>query len=124
MKTERQKPSQLIQPLVIPEWKWDNIFMDVVVGLPNTVKGNSSIWVVMDLLTKSTHFFLIKINYHLQKLAEIYNSEIVKLHGTPSSVVLNRDSRFKSRFWESLQASLGTKLRLSFAYHPQTDYHI
>ncbi|XP_050908927.1 uncharacterized protein LOC127122669 [Lathyrus oleraceus] len=73
------------------------------------------------ILTKSAHFIPMKINYSLQKLAELYIDEIVKLHGIPSSIVSDRDPRFTSRFWESLQTALGTKLRLSSAYHPQTD---
>lgn len=63
----------------------------------------------------------MRINYPLQKLLELYIDEIVKLHGIPSSIVSDRNSRFASRFWESLQVSLGTKLKLSSAYHPQTD---
>lgn len=61
------------------------------------------------------------ISYPFQKLDELYIYEIVKLHGIPSSIVLDRNSRFTSRFWESLQVSLGTKLKLGFAYHPQAD---
>jgi transposase InsO family protein len=55
------------------------------------------------------------------KLAEIYIDQIVRLHGIPSSIVSDRDPRFTSMFWESLQVALGTKLRMSSAYHPQTD---
>ena len=86
-------------------------------GLTRTIKGIDSIWVIVDKLTISVHFIPIKISYMLH---EIYISEIVKLHGIPSSIVSDRDMRFMSRFWENLQESLGTKLRLSSAYHPQT----
>ena len=120
-KIEHQKPSGLMQPLSIPEWKWDSISMDFVTNLPRTVKGSDAIWVVVDRLSKSTHFIPIKLNYPLHKLAEIYIEQIVKLHGVPSSIVSDRDPRFTSRFWESLQKALGTKLKLSSAYHPQTD---
>lgn len=75
----------------------------------------------MDKLTKSAHFIPIRINYPLQKLGEIYIWQIVKLYGVPLSIVSDRDPRFTSRFWESLQGDLGTKLRLSSAYHPETD---
>lgn len=71
----------------------------------------------MDKMTKSAHFVTINISYPLQKLAEIYISEIVKLHGTLSRIVSDRDPRFTSRFWESLQEALGTRLRLVFSYH-------
>jgi len=95
--------------------------MDFVVGLSRTVKGSDSIWVIVDRLSKSAHFLPIRINYPLQNLAEIYMKHIVKLHGVPSSIVSDRDPRFTSRFGESLQSALGTKLKLSSAYHPHTD---
>ncbi|GAU45527.1 hypothetical protein TSUD_400740 [Trifolium subterraneum] len=72
-------------------------------------------------LTKSAHFIAIKIGTLVPKLAEIYVEQIIRLHGIPSSIVSDRDPKFTSRFWESLQEVLGTKLRLSSAYHPQTD---
>ena len=95
--------------------------MDFVVSLPRTSRGCDSIWVVVDRLTKSAHFIPINITYPLKKLTELYISEIVRLHGIPSSIVSDRDPRFTSRFWESLHKALGTKLRVSSAYHPQTD---
>jgi hypothetical protein len=120
-KIEHQKPSGLMQPLFVPKWKWDSISTDFVEALPKTVKGFDSIWVIVDRLTKSTHFVPIKIGMSVAKLAEIYIEQIVRLHGIPSSIVFDRDPRFTSKFWESLQVALGTKLRLSSAYHPQTD---
>ncbi|GAU36214.1 hypothetical protein TSUD_363690 [Trifolium subterraneum] len=90
-------------------------------GLPKTAKGNEVIWVVVDRLTKSAHFIAIKIGTLVPKLAEIYVEQIIRLHSIPSSIVSDRDLKFTSRFWESLQEALGTKLRLSSAYHPQTD---
>ncbi|GAU34562.1 hypothetical protein TSUD_29080 [Trifolium subterraneum] len=120
-KIEHQKPSGLLQPLFIPEWKWDSIAMDFVGGLPKTARGNEVIWVVVDRLTKSAHFIAIKIGTLVPKLAEIYVEQIIRLHGIPSSIVSDRDPKFTSRFWESLQEALGTKSRLSSAYHPQTD---
>ncbi|MCI28761.1 retrotransposon protein, partial [Trifolium medium] len=95
--------------------------MDFVGGLPRTTRGNEVIWVIVDRLTKSAHFIAIKTGMLVPKLAEIYVEQIVRLHGIPSSIVSDRDPRFTSRFWESLQEALGTKLRLSSAYHPQTD---
>jgi len=77
--------------------------------------------VIVDRLTKSSHFVPIKIGMSVTKLAEMYIEQIVRLHGIPSSIVSDRDPRFTSKFWESLQTALGTKLRLSSAYHPQTD---
>ena len=75
----------------------------------------------MDRLTKTTHFVPVRMMYPLQKLAQLYVEEIVRLHGVPVSIVSDRDPRFTSRFWESLQAALGTDLRFSTAFHPQTD---
>nr|KYP53511.1 Transposon Ty3-G Gag-Pol polyprotein [Cajanus cajan] len=120
-KVEHQKPSGLMQPLDVPVWKWDSISMDFVVGLPKTVKNLDAIWVIVDRLTKSAHFIPINIRYSLERLTKLYISEIVRLHGVPTSIVSDRDPRFTSRFWESLHKALGTKLKLSSAYHPQTD---
>jgi len=92
--------------------------MDFVGALPKTVKGFDSIWVIVDRLTNSAHFIPIKIGMSVARLVEIYIEQIVKLHGIPSSIVSDRDPMYISTFWESLQASLGTKLRLSSAYHP------
>ena len=120
-KVEHQKPAGLMQPLEIPEWKWDSISMDFVTGLPNTSRGCDAIWVIVDRLTKSAHFIPINISYLVSKLAEIYTNVIVKLLGVPLCIVSDRDPRFTSEFWKSLQEALGSKLRLSSAYHPQTD---
>ncbi|XP_050915611.1 uncharacterized protein LOC127130688 [Lathyrus oleraceus] len=75
-------------------------------------------------LTKLAHFILIQLNYPLERLIELYIEKIVSLHGIPLSIISDRDLRFTSRFWESLQKALGMKLRLRFAYHPHIDDHI
>jgi len=80
-KIQHQKPSGLMQPLFVPEWKWDSIPMDFVGALPKTVKGFDSIWVIVDRLTKSAHFVPIKTSMSVAKLAEIYIEQIVRLHG-------------------------------------------
>ena len=98
MKAEHQIPSGLLQPIRILEWKWDRITMDFVVGFPLTGREHDSIWVVVDQLTKSTHFLLVRTDYSLDKLVELYIEEIVRLHGIPVSIISNRDSRFNSRF--------------------------
>ena len=95
--------------------------MDFVTSLPNTARGFDAIWVVVDRLTKSAHFIPINMSFPLTKLAEIYIRIIMKLHGAPSSIVSDRDPRFTSEFWKSLQEALGSKLKLSSAYHPKTD---
>ncbi|XP_062113261.1 uncharacterized protein LOC133824401 [Humulus lupulus] len=105
VKAEHQKPAGFLQPIQIPEWKWEEITMDFVVGLPKTSKQHDTIWVIVDRYTKSAHFL----------------PEIVRLHGVLVSIILDRDARFTSLFWESLQRALGTKLKFTTAYHPQSD---
>ncbi len=117
VKAEHQVPSELLQTISIPEWKWDCITMDFVTGLPLTQKKHDTIWVIVDRLTKSVHFLPIKTDYSLEKLAEIYIAEIVRLHGVPTSIISDQDLRFTSRFWKKLQESLGTQLHFSTAFH-------
>ena len=95
--------------------------MDFVVGLPLTGRKHDSVWVVVDRLTKSAHFLPERTDYSLDKLAELYIKEIVRLHGIPISIISDRDPRFTSRFWGKLQEALGTRLNFSTAFHPQTD---
>jgi hypothetical protein len=121
VKAEHQRPTGLLQPLKIPEWKWEEITMDFIVGLPRTQKGYNSIWVVVDRLTKVVHFIPVNTTYSSARLAELYISRIVCLHGVPKKIISDRGSQFTSRFWEQLHDSLDTKLRFSTAYHPQTD---
>jgi len=97
-KIKHQKPSGLMQPLFVPEWKWDSIFMDFVGALSKTLKGIDSIWVIVDRLTKSAHFIPIKTGMSMARLAEIYIEQVVRLHGIPSSIVLDRHPRFTSMF--------------------------
>ena len=75
----------------------------------------------MDRLTKSAHFLPIKVTCSMDKLATLYVKEIIRLHGTPVSIVSDQDPRFVSRFWTSLQGAMGTEQKFSSAYHPQTD---
>ena len=109
VKAEHQRTAGLLQPLPIPEWKWDKITMDFFTALPRSPKGNNVIWVVVDRLTKSAHFIPFRVGQSTELLADKYLREIVRLHGIPSSIVSDRDTRFRSHFWESLQKSLGTK---------------
>jgi hypothetical protein len=120
-KAEHQKPAGLLQPLPVPEWKWEEIGMDFVTGLPRTQKGNDSIWVIIDRLTKVAHFIPVKTTFGGATLARIYLKEIVRLHGIPRKIVSDKGTQFTSKFWMSLQKAMGTKLDFSTAYHPQTD---
>ena len=105
----------------IPVWKWDEISMDFIVGLPKTQNGHDSIWVIVDRLTKVAHFIPVRANYKGNKLAQLYIDNILRLHGVPSQIVSDRGTQFTARFWKSLHKALGTHLDYSLAYHPQTD---
>ena len=121
IKVEHQAPARKLHPLSIPEWKWEKITMDFVTGLPKTQKGNDAIWIIVDRLTKLAHFLPIRWGCSLDQLAQKYVNEIVRLHGVPISIMLDRDPRFTSRFRRSLQEAMGTRLNFSTAFHPQTD---
>ena len=95
--------------------------MDFVIGLPFIGRKHDSVWVVVDQLTKLAYFLPVRTNYLLDKLAELYIKEIVRLHGIPLSIISDRDPRFTSRFWGKLQEAIGTRLNFSIAFHPQMD---
>jgi hypothetical protein len=121
VKAEHQRPAGLLQPLQVPEWKWEEIAMNFIVGLPRTQSGYDSIWVIVNQLTKVAHFIPIKTTYSGLQLAELYMSRIVCLYGVPKKIVFDRGTQFTSKFWERLQEALDTQLRFSSAYHSQTD---
>jgi hypothetical protein len=121
VKGEHQKPVGLLQLLPIPEWKWDNIGMDFIIGLPRTKSGYDSIWVVVDRLTKVAHFIPVKTTYTSARLVKIYMNRIVCLHGVPKSIVSDRGTQFTPHYWRQLHESLGTRLEFSTTFHPQTN---
>jgi len=121
VKTEHQGPGGLTQDIDIPTWKWEEVNMDFVVGLPRTRRQHDSIWVIVDRFTKSAHFFPVKVSYSAKDYAKLYIKEIVKLHGSPLSIISNRGAQVISHFWRSFQSGLGTQVKLSTAFHPQTD---
>jgi hypothetical protein len=82
--------------------------MDFVVGLPLTSHRHNAILVIMDKLTKSAHFILVRDTYDVTDVAHVFVSEVIHLHGIPKKIISDRDSRFTSRFWTSLQSALGT----------------
>ena len=98
VKAEHQVPTGLLNPLPITKWKWDNITMDFVSGFPLTKQKHDSVWVIVDKLTKSAHFIPVGMDYSMDRLAELYVKEIVRLHGVQLSIVSDRDPRFTSRF--------------------------
>jgi hypothetical protein len=121
VKAEHQIPVDLLHPLKIREWKWEEIGMDFIVGLPRTSTGYDSIWVIVDRLTKVAHFIPVNTTYLGARLAELYMARIVCLHGVPKKIVSDQGSQFTSRFWQKLHECLDTRLNFSSAYHPQTD---
>jgi hypothetical protein len=90
VKAEHQRLAGLLQPLKVPEWKWEEIRMDFIVGLPQTRDGYDSIWVIVDRLTKVAHFIPVRTTYTRAKLAELYMSRIVCLHSVPNKIVSDR----------------------------------
>nr|GEW22117.1 putative reverse transcriptase domain, ribonuclease H-like domain, aspartic peptidase domain protein [Tanacetum cinerariifolium] len=121
VKVECQKPYGLLVQPKIPMWKWERITMDFILKLPKTSNGHDTIWVIVDRLTKSTHFIPTKATNSMKTLTRLYIKEIISRHGMPNSIILDRDSHFSSRFWQSLQNALGTQLDMSMVYHPKTD---
>jgi hypothetical protein len=123
VKAIHMKTAGPLQSLPIPTWKWEDISMDFIVGLPRTAKGYDSIWVIVDRLTKIAHFLPVRAKYTVATYAALYIGRILSLHGIPKTIVSDRGPQFVSKFWEELHKSLGTKLLHSSAYHPQTSGH-
>jgi hypothetical protein len=98
VKVEHQRLAGLLQPLKVSEWKWEEIGMDFIVGLPRTRDGYDSIWVIVDRLNKVAKFIPVKTTYSGAQLAELYMSRIVYLHGVPKKIVSYRGTQFTSRF--------------------------
>lgn len=110
----------LLQPLPIPEKVWNEISMDFIEGLPKS-QGKTTIFVVVDRLTKYAHFMVLTHPYTAKDVAQLFLDNIYKLHGLPVSIVSDRDAVFTSTFWQELFKLQGCQLHLSTSYHPQTD---
>jgi len=110
VKAYHLKPAGLLQPLSVPRWKWEEISMDFIIGLPPTQKGFDLVWVIVDRLMKCAHFIPIRTNYRPHQYVEIYIAQIVRLHGVLRTIVSDRGSQFTARFWEHLHKQLGTDL--------------
>ena len=120
VKAEHQRPAGTLQPLSIPEWKWDKVEMDFVTGFPRSQKGHDAIFVVIDRFSKVAHFLPVKETISASQLADLYVSRIVSLHGVLLEISTDRGSIFTSKFWDSFQEAMGTHLNFSTAYHPQS----
>ena len=103
------------------EWKWEHITMDFVTHLPRTSRKHDAVWVIVDRLTKSAHFLVVWMTFTLEDFYKLYIREIVWLHVVLVSIVSDWDPRFTAQFWKSFQRAMGTQLRMSTAFHPQTD---
>ena len=121
VKAEHQRPTGLLHPLEVAEWKWEHVTMDFVTHLPQTSHRHDAVWVIVDRLKKSAHFLAVRMTFTLEELCRLYIQEIVRLHGVPVSIVSNRDPRFTAHFWKSFQKAMGTQLMMSTAFHPQTN---
>jgi hypothetical protein len=120
VKATHMKAAGPLQSLSIPTWKWEDISMYFIMGLPRTAKGFDSIWVIIDRLTKIAHFLPVKTDHPVAVYAQLYIACILNLHGVPKTIVSDQGPQFVSKFWSELHKSLGTKLLHSSAYHPQT----
>lgn len=110
----------LLQPIPLPLRVWEELSMDFIEGLPKS-GGMTTILVVVDRLSKYAHFLAFKHPFNAQSVAEVFNKEIVRLHGVPEAIISDRDRIYLSNFWIELFKLQGTKLKFSTAYHPQTD---
>jgi hypothetical protein len=120
VKANHHHPTGLLQPHDVPMSKWEVMSMDIVVGLPLTSHRHNSILVIFYKLTKSAHSIPVRDTYDVTDVACVFISEVIRLHGLPKKIISDRDSRFTSRFWTSLQLALGIQLNLSTTYHPET----
>jgi hypothetical protein len=121
LKIEQVKNPGLLQPLGVPNLKFESISMDFIVGLPKTQAGFDNILVVVDRLTKIVHFIPTVSTVTASGVAELFMRNVFKFHGMPSEIISDRDRKFVSEFWTTLFKMFGTKIKLSTAYHPKTN---
>jgi hypothetical protein len=119
-KLEHTLPTRLLQPLPIPEQKWESISMDFTTSLPK-VQGKDYIYVVFDRLTKFAHFYAIPTEYNAVQVVELFFREVFRLHGLPRNIISGRDNWFIGTFWRDLFRLVGTELTPNTNYHPQAD---
>ena len=119
-KVPRTKPYGLLQPLQIAERPWESVTLDYIVKLPPS-RGFDSIVVYVDRLTKAAHFRPTREDISANEAVLLFADNVIRLHGVPKEVITDRGSHFKSTHWKQFHESLGTKVKLSSAYHPTTD---
>jgi len=119
-KSSTQRVPGLLHSLPIPTRPWESIAMDFVSPFPESSDCNY-LWVVICRLTSMVHLVPIRTTTTTSELARLYVCEIVRLHGLAGTIVLDRDSKFTSKFWRETHRLLGTKLLMSMSFHSQTD---
>jgi transposase InsO family protein len=119
-KPDRSKYLGLLQPLPTPDSTWDVVSLDFIEGLPRSAKFDC-ILVVVDKLSRYAHFIPLSHPYTAHTVAHAYMDHVFKLHGMPLALISDRDKVFTSNFWQQLFRLSGTQMRMSSAYHPQTD---
>ena len=95
--------------------------MDFMTGLPHTRRQHNLVWVIIYRITKSAYFLSVHTSYSVEDYAKLYIKELVRLHGVPLSIILDRGTQLTSHFWKAFQKGLGTQVHLSTTFHPQTD---
>ncbi|KAJ9511482.1 hypothetical protein QJQ45_029856 [Haematococcus lacustris] len=120
-KSSTTKPFGLLQPLPVPQHRWEQVSMDLITQLPVTSAGHDAIVVFVDKLTKMIHTVPTTTTVSAPELAQLFFDSVFKYHGLPKVIISDRDPRFTSNFWQQLFAKTGTHLNISTANHPQTD---
>ena len=120
VKSDHKKKAGALQPILLPERKWQQITTNLVTDLPES-EGKTAIAVFVDCLSKMVHFALCTKEILAEKYPQLFIDHVFKHHGLPEVIISDRDPRFTSRFWRELSQKLGTDLRFSTAFHPQTD---
>jgi hypothetical protein len=119
-KTSNKQPAGKLHPLPIPTKPWDSIGMDFIGPFPEA-KGFNYLWVIICRMTSMVHLIPVHTTMKASELSWVYRREIVRLHGLPSTIVSDHDSKFTSKWWTELHKIMGAKLLMSTSFHPQTD---
>jgi hypothetical protein len=120
-KARCHKPCGLLQPLPVSEKPWHTVTFDYIVKLPKTSRGNDSMCVIVDKLTKLVHFVACEEEVSAKEFAELYVDHVFRLHGLSREFITDRDPRFTSAFWQEVTVLLGTRIVMSSSFHPQID---
>ena len=120
MKSDNRKKAGVLQPIPLPERAWQQITTDLVTDLPES-DGKTAVAVFVDRLTKMVHFFPCTKEITAAEYARLFVNQVFRLHRMPEVIISDRDPRFVSKFWEEMFSLLGTDLRFSTAFHPETD---